>query len=81
MPDPDALSEVSKRIEDLHRRFDDLRGDLTGRLDEVARRLERLESQQVSFFRWTITTMVALFGMAVPIWMWVLSVILKPLLR
>lgn len=66
---------------ELTDRMDDLRGDLTGRLDEVARRLERLESQQVSFFRWTITTMVALFGMAVPIWMWVLSVILKPLLR
>lgn len=73
MPDSDAIGELSKRI-------DDLRTDVTGRLDEIARRLERLEGQQISLFRWTITTMVALFGIAVPIWMWVLSLILKPLL-
>ena len=92
-------SEISKRIDDLHRRFDDLRtyldrrledlrSDVAGhlelisqRLDEQARRLDALIAFQHSALRWTITTMVALFGIAVPVWMWVLSLVLRPLLR
>ncbi|MFQ5829713.1 MAG: hypothetical protein ACE5JD_11245 [Candidatus Methylomirabilia bacterium] len=123
--------EISKRIDDLHRRFDDLRGyldrrledfradmaqrfgalaqrfeaadhrlgdlrgDLTSRLEEVNHRLDGLDKRldaltvrldalagaQQSAFRWTITTVVALFGIAVPVWMWVLSLVLRPLLR
>ncbi len=91
--------ELSKRIDDLHRRLDDLRvdmgqrfeatdrrigdlrADLTGRLEEITRRLDTLAAGQQSAFRWMIMTMVALFGIAVPVWMWVLSLILRPLLR
>lgn len=46
--------DPSKRIDDVHKRFDD-----------------------GSRFRWTVTTMVALFGVAVPVWMWFLGLILK----
>lgn len=108
MPD-----EVSKRIDDLHKRFDDLRGDINRRFDEVNqrfvdlrgdmdrrfeevnRRFEASDQRAAEFrtevtaefrevradlrahFRWTVTTMVALFGLAVPVWMWVLSLILQ----
>jgi hypothetical protein len=94
--------EVSKRIDDLHKRFDDLRGDINRRFDDVNRRfddlqgdanrrfeavdrrfdevvteLRELRADMRAHFRWTVTTMVALFGLAVPIWMWFLTLILK----
>ena len=34
--------EVSKRIDDLHKRFDDLRGDVNRRFDDVDRRFDDL---------------------------------------
>ena len=34
--------EVSKRIDDLHKRFDDLRGDMNRRFDDADRRLGEL---------------------------------------
>ena len=38
-----AMSEeVSKRIDDLHKRFDDLRGDVNRRFDDVDRRFDDL---------------------------------------
>lgn len=88
--------EISKRIDDLHRRFaalqadltswvdqrfGDFRVDVTRRLEEITRRLDTLAAAQQSAFRWTISTFVALFGIAVPLWMWVLSLVLRPLLR
>ncbi len=76
--------ELSKRIDDVHKRFDDLRGDINRRLEDVNRRLDEvmvelreLRGDMRSHFRWTVTTMVALFGLAVPVWMWFLSLILK----
>lgn len=91
--------KLSKRIDDVHRRLDDLRvdmntrfaelrEDLTGRLEEITRRLDTITARldtlaagQQSAFRWTITTVVALFGIAVPVWMWVPSLVLRPLLK
>ena len=83
--------ESSKRIDDLHKRFDDLRGDINRWFDDVNRRFEGvnhrfdqvvielrgLRADMRAHFRWTVTTMVALFGLAVPVWMWFLSLILK----
>lgn len=34
-------SEISKRIDDLHRRFDDLRGDMNTRLGELREDMSR----------------------------------------
>jgi len=76
--------ELSKRIDDVHKRFDDLRGDINRRFEDVNRRLDQvlnelreLRGDMRSHFRWTVTTMVALFGIASPVWMWFLSLILK----
>ena len=76
--------ELSKRIDDVHKRLDDLRTDIGRRFDDVNRRLDQfalefrdLRADMRAHFRWTVTTMVALFGVAVPIWMWVLSLILR----
>jgi hypothetical protein len=76
--------ELSKRIDDVHKRFDDLRGDINRRFEDVNRRLDEvvtelreLRADMRAHFRWTVTTMVALFGLAVPVWMWFLSLILK----
>jgi len=78
-------------MDDVHKRLDDLRTDIGGRFDDVSGRFEQvdrrfeqlfgelrgLRAEMRSHFRWTVTTMVALFGAAVPVWMWVLSLILK----
>ena len=83
--------ELSKRMDDVHKRLDDLRTDIGRRFDDVSRRFDdvnrRLDQFALEFrdlradmrthFRWTVTTMVALFGAAVPVWMWVLSLILR----
>ena len=76
--------ELSKRIDDVHKRLDDLRTDIGRRFDDVNRRLDQfalefrdLRADMRIDFRWTVTTMVALFGAAVPVWMWVLSLILR----
>ncbi len=105
--------ELSKRLDDLHKRFDDLRGDINRRFDEVNQRfgdlrgemdrrfdevnqrlgdqshqaaefraevtseLREMRADMRAHFRWTVTSMVALFGLAVPVWMWFLSLIVK----
>lgn len=80
--------ELSKWIDDLHKRFDDLRADMNRRFEEVNQRTAEFRSEVTSelreiradmraHFRWTVTTMVALFGLAVPVWMWFLSLVLK----
>ncbi|PYN66126.1 MAG: hypothetical protein DMD93_19275 [Candidatus Rokuibacteriota bacterium] len=76
--------ELSKRIDDVHKRLDDLRGSIDQRFEQVDRRFEQVfgELREIrvdmrSHFRWSVTTMVALFGVAVPVWMWVLGLVLK----
>ena len=44
---------------------------------EVTLGLREMRADMRAHFRWTVTTMVALFGLAVPVWMWFLSLILK----
>ena len=59
-------------------------GQVDGRFEQVDRRFEQVfgELREIrvdmrSHFRWSVTTMVALFGVAVPVWMWVLGLVLK----
>ncbi len=40
-----------------------------------------LRQEMQNYFRWTITTMVTLFGVAVPIWIAVIAYVLQRLLR
>jgi len=79
-----VAEELSKRIDDVHKRLDDLRGSIDQRFEQVDRRFEQVfgELREIrvdmrSHFRWSVTTMVALFGVAVPVWMWVLGLVLK----
>jgi len=79
-----VAEELSKRIDDVHKRLDDLRGSIDQRFEQVERRFEQVfgELREIrvdmrSHFRWSVTTMVALFGVAVPVWMWVLGLVLK----
>ena len=53
--------------------------ELSKRIDEaeVTSELREIRADMRAHFRWTVTTMVALFGLAVPIWMWFLSLILQ----
>ena len=44
---------------------------------EVTSELREIRADMRAHFRWTVTTMVALFGLAVPVWMWFLSLIVK----
>ena len=82
-------------LDPTHKRFDDFRGDINRRFEELNRRFDEVNQRAAEFrgavtselreiradmrahFRWTVTTMVTLFGVAVPVWMWLLSPILK----
>jgi hypothetical protein len=73
----DLRGDVNRRFDDVDRRFDDVNRRLDQFSDQFLAGLRELRADMRSHFRWTVTTMVALFGAAVPIWMWVLSLILK----
>ena len=79
---------MNRRFDEVNQRSVDLRGDMNRRFDEVNQRtaefrsdvtseLREMRADMRAHFRWTVTTMVALFGLAVPVWMWFLSLILK----
>jgi len=57
---------IDRRFDQADRRFEQLFGEL-----------RELRAEMRWHFRWTVTTMVGLFGVALPVWMWVLSLILK----
>ncbi len=46
---------------------------------EIGQLRAEVFSEMRSNFRWTIATMITLFGIAVPVWMWVLGRIVKGL--
>jgi predicted nucleic acid-binding Zn-ribbon protein len=56
-------------------------GQVRGEIGQVREAMERMRSDLYaeirSTFRWTITTMVALFAIAVPVWTWFLSLVIK----
>ena len=57
---------IDRRFDQADRRFEQLFGEL-----------RELRAEMRWHFRWTVTIMVGLFGVALPVWMWVLSLILK----
>ena len=88
MPDADALTELSKRLDGLTQALGELRADLREVRREVQagdaalrQEIALVRQEMQAYFRWTITTMVALFAVAVPIWIVVISFVLQRLLR
>jgi DNA anti-recombination protein RmuC len=118
MPDAEALTELSKRLDGLTQALGELRADLRQGIDQfrqeiiqlrqevqagdaalrqemqaglaaVRQEIAQLRVQELgqirlemqAYFRWTITTMIALFAVAVPIWIAVISFVLQRLLR
>jgi len=87
----DLRGDVNRRFDDVNRRFDDVDrrfDDVNRRIEEliaqtgqfrteISTELRELRADMRAHFRWTVTTMVALFGVTVPVWMWFLSLILK----
>lgn len=71
------FDDVDRRFDDVDRRFGELTAQMTQLRSEISAELRELRADMRSHFRWTVTTMVALFGLAVPVWMWFLSLILK----
>lgn len=69
----DLRSDMNRRFDDVDRRL----GEVRAELQEVRAEFRELRADMRSHFRWTVTPMVALFGVAVPVWMWVLSLILQ----
>jgi len=68
---------MNRRFEEVNRRFDGMDQRAAEFRAEVTTELREMRADMRAHFRWTVTTMVALFGLAVPVWMWFLSLILK----
>lgn len=67
-----VVSQLDKRLASVEQNLLQLRSEIGQLRSEVF-------SEMRSNFRWTIATMITLFGIAVPVWMWVLGRILKGL--
>lgn len=64
------VGQLDKRMAFIEQNLVEIRG-------EIAQLRSELTSEMRTYFRWTITTMIALFAVAMPAWMWVLGTILK----
>lgn len=75
------LVEIRGEIGGLRSEIGQVRGEIgqlrTELRAEIAQLRTELTAEMRTFFRWTITSMVALFGIAMPIWMWVFGALLK----
>ncbi len=92
MPDPEVVAELSKRLDAIIQGLGELRADLrdlrremqagdTALRQEMQAGHAALRQELQTYFRWTITTMVALFAVAVPIWIAVIAYVLQRMLR
>ena len=75
------LVEIRGEIAQLRGEFrgeiGQVRGELGQLRTEIAQMRSALTAEMRTTLRWMIATMVALFGVAMPVWMWVLGAILK----
>ncbi len=69
--------EITQLRGDFRAEIAQVRGELGQVRAEMAQMRPGLTAEIRTTLRWMITTMVALFGVAVPIWMWVLGALLK----
>ena len=74
-----AVGQLDKRLAEVAQNLLQLRGEVGQLRSEVFAELRELRSEVRSAFRWTMATMITLFGIAVPVWMGVLAYIVKRL--
>jgi len=55
----------------------EIRGEIGQLRTEIGQMPSELTAEMRTTLRWMITTMVALFGVVMPVWMWVLGAVLK----
>ncbi len=72
-----VVSQLDKRMALIEENLVEIRGEIGQLRGEMAQMRSELTAEIRTTLRWMITTMVALFGVAVPIWMWVLGALLK----
>ncbi|MBI3990485.1 MAG: DUF1640 domain-containing protein [candidate division NC10 bacterium] len=72
-------AEMSQFRGEVASEFGQLRAEMSQSRGEVFAQLRELRAEIRSNFRWTITTMITLFGIAIPAWMLVLGYIIKRL--
>jgi hypothetical protein len=72
-----VVSQLDKRMAFIEPNLVEIRGEIGQVRSEMAQMRSELTAEMRTTLRWMITTMVALFGVAVPVWMWVLGALLR----
>jgi len=72
-----VVSQLDKRMGIVGHKLMELSTEMGQLRTEVFAELRELRTEIRSNFRWTLTPMIALFWIAVPVWMGVLGYIIK----
>ncbi len=72
---------IEQNLVEIRGEITQLRGDFRGEIAQLRAEMGQMRSELTAemrtMLRWMVTTMIALFGIAVPVWMWILGTILK----
>ena len=71
------VGQLDKRMGFMEQNLVEIRGEIGQLRVEMGQFRSELTAEMRTTLRWMITTMVALFGVAMPVWMWMLGTILK----
>jgi len=71
------VGQLDKRMAFIEQNMMEIRSELAQLRGEMSQLRTELTAEMRTTLRWMITTMVALFAVAMPAWMWVLGTILK----
>jgi chromosome segregation ATPase len=69
--------EIAQVRTELGNRIDQLGGDIRQELRQIRGEMETIRAEGRSHLRWSLAGMFTLFGAAGPLWMWVLSRIIR----
>jgi len=71
------VGQLDKRMAFIEQNMMEIRSELAQLRGEMSQLRIELTAEMRTTLRWMITTMIALFAVAMPAWMWILGVILK----
>ncbi len=71
------VGQLDKRMGFIEQNLVEIRGEIGQLRAEMGQMRSELTAEMRTTLRWMITTMIALFGVAIPVWMWMLGAILK----